>query len=149
MRPAHFSKGLKSQPAPVKRLLFILLTRASHAFAGPNVRVSIDAQGDGSGLILQDYTTCLRNTPGVVVVPLGQPADALIVINSVILSNKAGAETGYAWAMVVVDSVTKVLLEGPDVGTAGSHQGILQEAASSVQSLNRDVFISLRNRPNN
>ena len=83
------------------------------------------------------------------VVPLGQSADALIEINSVILRNETGQETGYALAMVVVDSVTKVLLGGPDVGTAGSHQGILQEAASSVQSLNRDVFISLRNRPNN
>jgi hypothetical protein len=74
----------------MKRLLFILLTCASHAFAGPNVRVNIDAQGDGSGLIPQAYTTCLRNTPGVVVVPLGRPADALIEINSVILKSKAG-----------------------------------------------------------
>jgi hypothetical protein len=86
----------------MKRLLFILLTCASHAFAGPNVRVNIDAEGDGSGLILQAYTACLRNTPGVVVVPLGRPADALIEINSVILKTKAGDETGYAWAMAAV-----------------------------------------------
>ena len=47
----------------MKRFLIVLLACASHAFAGPNVRVSIDAEGDGSGLILQAYTACLRNTP--------------------------------------------------------------------------------------
>jgi len=59
-----------------------------------NVLASIDPQGDGSGLILQAYTACLRNTPGVEVVPLGRPADAQVQVISVILAGK----TGYGWA---------------------------------------------------
>jgi hypothetical protein len=87
----------------MKRLLIILLACASHALAGPNVRVSIDAQGEGSGLILQAYTACLRNTPGVQVVPLGRPADAQVEIMSAAVRDQAGAEIGYAWAIGTVD----------------------------------------------
>jgi len=133
----------------MKRLLIILLACASHALAGPNVRVSIDTQGEGSGLILQAYTACLRNTPGVQVVPLGRPADAQVEIMSAAVRNQAGAEIGYAWAIGTVDPVTKVLLDGPEIEIGGSNQDILQQAASSVQSINRNVFMSLRNRPNN
>jgi len=148
----------------MKRLLFILLVCASHTFAGPktpddysqfpiasqNVRVSIDADGDGSGLILQAYMACLRNTAGVDVVPLGQPANAEIQILSVKLTNKGGTvNTGYAWASATFDPATRVLLDGPNEYVAGSNRDIFQNAASDVQSLNRGVFISLRNQPKN
>jgi len=133
----------------MKRLLIILVACASHALAGPIVRVSIDAKGEPSGLILQAYTACLRNTPGVVVVPLGQPADAHIEITSIILMDRGFTKTGYVWASVVYDPATYVLLEGPNQYIAGSNQDIRQQAASDVQVLDRDVFISLRNQPNN
>lgn len=98
----------------MKRLLIILLACASHALAGPTVRVTIDAEGEGSGLILQAYTACLRNTPGVQVVPLGRPANAQIQIISVILTNQAAGKTGYAWASATFDLATRVLLDGPN-----------------------------------
>ena len=47
----------------MKRLLIILLACASHALAGPNVRVNIDAEGDGSGLILQACCDLLTERP--------------------------------------------------------------------------------------
>jgi hypothetical protein len=72
----------------MKRLLIILLTCASCALAGPIIHVSIEAQGDGSGLIQQAYVACLRNTPGVKVVPNGQPAEVLILIQSMITKNQ-------------------------------------------------------------
>jgi hypothetical protein len=68
----------------MKGLLIILVSCVCHAFAGPNVRVDVDAQGDGARLITQAYRACLRNTPSVVVVSSGQPADALIQITSII-----------------------------------------------------------------
>lgn len=134
----------------MKRSLIILLACASHALAEPTVRVTVDAEGEGSGLILQAYTSCLRNTPGVQVVPLDRPANAQIQIISVMTTNEAGGNTGYAWASVTFDPATRVLLDGPNEYVAGrSNQGILQQAASDVQILNRDVFISLRNQPSN
>ena len=70
--------GLRFRKRLRLTLALALALCASYAFAGPSVRVSIDA--DGSGLILQAYTACLRNTPGVQVVPLGRPAEVIIVI---------------------------------------------------------------------
>src|SRR5208282_1683447 len=125
---------------------------ASQAGAGPNVRVSIDASGEGSGLIAHAYTACLRNTPGVQVVPqvvpLGEPADAEIQIVSISMTNKAGQETGYAWATNVIAPDTNVELRGIHLTTIGrSRQGVFDEVASEVLDLDRDVFISLRNGP--
>ena len=133
----------------MKPLLIILLVCASHALAGPTVHVTINAAGEGSDLIAQAYTACLRNTPDVQVVPLGQPSDALIEIASVITRNQAQTQTGYAWASCTLNAVTFVLLSGPTVEIAGSPQQILQQATSDVQMLNHNVFISLRNQPNN
>ena len=133
----------------MKRLLIILLVCARHALAGPTVHVAINAAGEGSDLIAQAYTACLRNTPDVQVVPLGQPSDAVIEIASVITRNQAQTQTGYAWASCTLNAVTFVLLSGPTVDIAGSPQQILQQATSDVQILNRNVFISLRNQPNN
>jgi hypothetical protein len=141
----------------MKRLLIILLACASHALAGPKddysqfgerfsqtIRVSIGAQGDAQGLILQAYVACLRNTPGVYVVPLGQPSDMHIEINSISMKNRAGEETGYVWAIVAIDSPSSVLLSGPDVMVVGHTNEILQQAASSVHALDRDVFAKIR-----
>jgi hypothetical protein len=141
----------------MKRSLIILLTCASYALAGPkaddwsrfqpvsqNIRVSIGAQGDAQGLILQAYVACLRNTPGVYVVPFGQPSDVHIEINSISMKNRAGEETGYVWAMVAIDPPSSVLLSGPDVMVVGHTNEILQQAASSVHALDRSVFINTR-----
>ena len=134
----------------MKRFLIILLFAcAIQALAGPTVQVTITAAGEGSDLIAQAYADCLRNTPGVQVVPSGQPSDALIEIASVITRNQAQTQTGYAWASCTLNALTLVLLSGPTVDIAGSDQEILQQATSDVHSLNRDVFVSLRNRPNN
>jgi hypothetical protein len=125
----------------------ILLACASHALAGQTVYVTITAAGEGSDLIVQAYTDCLRNTPGVQVLPSGQPSDALIEIASVITRNQARTQTGYAWACCTLNAVTFVLLSGPTVDIAGSHQEILQQAASDVQILNRSVFTNFRPSP--
>jgi hypothetical protein len=128
----------------MKRLLLVILACASHVFAGAGVRVNVVAEGDGSGLILQAYTACLRNTPGVQVVPLGQSAEVTIAITSILARNQIG-ETGYVWAMVAVNPGNKVLLEGPEVATAGrTYPTILRQVASSVQTLDRNVLMSLR-----
>jgi hypothetical protein len=67
---------------------------------------------------MQAYRACLRNTPGVVVVSSGQPADALIQITSIIATIQA-QEFGYVWAMVVIDPTTRAELDGPEVVSTG------------------------------
>ena len=68
---------------------------------------------------------------------------------SVTLKTKARQETGYAWGLVIVDDVTNALLSGPSEVIASSRQDILQQAAATIQGFNCDIFVSLRNRPNN
>jgi len=133
----------------VKRLLIALVSCVCHAFGGPNVRVDVDAQGDGALLIMQAYRACLRNTPGVVVVSSGQPADALIQITSIIATIQA-QEFGYVWAMVVIDPTTRAELDGPEVVSTGlTYQQILRATEQMVLNIDRDVFASLRNQTNN
>jgi hypothetical protein len=135
--------------ATMKRLLIILVSCVCHAFAGPNVRVDVDAQGDGARLITQAYRACLRNTPSVVVVSSGQPADALIQITSIIATIQ-GQEFGYVWAMVVIDPTTRAELDGPEVVSTGlTYQQILRATEQMVLNIDRDVFASLRNQTNN
>jgi len=132
----------------VKRLLIALVSCVCHAFGGPNVRVDVDAQGDGALLIMQAYRACLRNTPGVVVVSSGQPADALIQITSIIATIQA-QEFGYVWAMVVIDPTTRAELDGPEVVSTGlTYQQILRATENMVLSIDRDIFASLRNQTN-
>jgi hypothetical protein len=129
----------------VKRLLIVLVSCVCHAFGGPNVRVDVDAQGDGALLIMQAYRACLRNTPGVVVVSSGQPADALIQVTSIIATIQA-QEFGYVWAMVVIDPTTRAELDAPEVVSTGlTYQQILRATEQMVRNIDRDVFASLRN----
>jgi hypothetical protein len=133
----------------VKWLLVALVSYVCHAFGGPNVRVDVDAQGDGALLIMQAYRACLRNTPGVVVVSSGQPADALIQVTSIIATIQA-QEFGYVWAMVVIDPTTRAELDGPEVVSTGrTYQQILRATEQMVLNIDRDVFASLRNQTNN
>ena len=133
----------------VKRLLIALVSCVCHAFGGPNVRVDVDAQGDGALLIMQAYRACLRNTPGVVVVSSGQPADALIQITSIIATIQA-QEFGYVWAMVVIDPTTRAELDGPEVVSTGlTYQQIRRATEQMVLNIDRDVFACLRNQTNN
>ena len=131
--------------ATVKRLFIVLVSCVCHAFAGPNVRVDVDAQGDGALLIMQAYRACLRNTPGGGGVSSGQPADALIQVTSIIATIQA-QEFGYVWAMVVIDPTTRAELDGPEVVTTGlTYQQILRATELMVRNIDRDVFASLRN----
>ena len=132
----------------MKRLLIALVSCVCHAFGGPNVRVDVDAQGDGALLIAQAYRACLRNTPGVIVVSSGQPADALIQITSIVATIRA-QEFGYVWAMVVIDPTTRAELDGPEVVSTGlTYQQILRATENMVLSIDRDIFASLRNQTN-
>ncbi len=135
-----------NQGLTIKRsILILLLACAGKALAAP-VRVSIDAQGTGSDLILQAYTTCLRNTPDVQIVPLGLPTEALIQITSMVAKNQEG-KIGYAWANATIDPVTKIQLDGPVVVTTGpAYREILEQAASSVLQLDRTVLSPLRSQ---
>ena len=133
----------------MKQFLIALLSCVCHAFGGPNVRVDVDAQGDGAVLITQAYRACLRNMPGVVVVSSGQPADAVIQITSIIATIQA-QEFGYVWAMVVIDPTTRAELDGPEVVSTGlTYQQILRATEQMVLNIDRDVFASLRNQTNN
>jgi hypothetical protein len=133
----------------VKRLLIALVSCVCHAFGGPNVRVDVDAQGDGALLIMRAYRACLRNTPGVVVVSAGQPADALLQITSFIATIQ-GQEFGYVWAMVVIDPTTRAELDGPEVVSTGlTYQQVLRATENMVLNIDRDVFASLRNQTSN
>jgi hypothetical protein len=141
---------LRSNKGPIikRSLLVLLFAGVCQAFGGP-VHVSIDAQGIGSGLIRQAYTTCLLNTPGVKVVAFGEPTDALIQITSIIAKSQSGV-IGYAWANATIDPLTKVQLDGPVVVTTGKgYQEVLDQAATSVRELDTHVLSSLRNQPNN
>jgi len=132
----------------VKRLLIALVSCVCHAFGGPNVRVDVDAQGDGALLIMRAYRACLRNTPGVVVVSSGQPADALIQITSIIATIQA-QEFGYVWAMVVIDPTTRAELDGPEVVSTGlTYHQVLRATENMVLNIDRDIFASLRNQTN-
>ena len=133
----------------MRRLLIVLASCVCHAFAGPNARVDVEAQGDGACLITQAYRACLRNTPGVIVVSSGQPADALIQITSIIATIQA-QEFGYVWAMVVIDPTTRAELDGPEVVSTGlTYQQIRRATEQMVLNIDRDVFASLRNQTNN
>ena len=133
----------------MKRLLIALVSCVCHAFGGPNVRVDVDAQGDGALLIMRAYRACLRNTPGVVVVSAGQPADALLQITSFIATIQ-GQEFGYVWAMVVIDPTTRAELDGPEVVSTGlTYQQVLRATENMVLNIDRDVFASLRNQTSN
>ena len=133
----------------VKRLLIALVSCVCHAFGGPNVQVDVDAQGDGALLIMQAYRACLQNTPGVVVVSSGQPADAVIQITSIIATIQA-QEFGYVWAMVVIDPTTRAELDGPEVVSTGlTYQQIRRATEQMVLNIDRDVFACLRNQTNN
>jgi hypothetical protein len=134
--------------ATVKRLLIVLVSCVCHAFAGPNVQVDVDAQGDGARLITRAYRACLRNTPGVVVVSSGQPADALIQITSIIATIQ-GQQLGYVWAMVVIDPTTRAELDGPEVVSTGlTYEQIFRATHEMVLNIDRDVFASLRSKTN-
>ena len=133
----------------VKRLLIALVSCVCHAFGGPNVRVDVDAQGDGALLIMQAYRACLRNTPGVVVVSSGQRADAVIQITSIIATIQA-QQFGYVWAMVVIDPTTRAELDGPEVVSTGlTYEQIFRATEQMVLNIDRDVFAHLRNQTNN
>jgi hypothetical protein len=129
----------------MKRLLIVLVSCVFNAFAGANVRVDVEAQGDGALLITQAYRACLRNTPGIVVCS-GQPADALIQITSIIATIQ-GKEFGYVWAMVVIDPATRAELDGPEVVSTGlTYQQIFRAAEDMVFNIDRDVFALLRDK---
>ena len=133
----------------MKWLLIVLVNCVCQAFAGPNVQVDVDAQGDGARLIMKAYRACLRNTPGVVVVSSGQPADALIQVTSIIATIQ-GQELGYVWAMVVIDPTTRAELDGPEVVSTGlTYEQIFRATEQMVLNIDRDVFASLRNQTNN
>jgi hypothetical protein len=77
----------------------------------------------------------------------GEPADALIQIESITLKNKYG-DVGYGWAQNVVDPNTSVELGGLAIVTTGhSYSDIAEQAAAAVLQLDRDIFASLRNKP--
>jgi hypothetical protein len=133
----------------MKWLLIVLVNCVCQAFAGPNVQVDVDAQGDGARLIMKAYRACLRNTPGVVVVSSGQPADALIQVTSIIATIQ-GQELGYVWAMVVIDPTTRAELDGPEVVSTGlTYEQIFRATEQMVLNIDRDVFAHLRNQTNN
>jgi hypothetical protein len=110
------------------------------------VRVTLTVDGDVAGQIARAYRASPRDTPGLVVVASGQPADALIQIASITLKSNYG-DTGYAWAESTVDPNSLVELWGPVICTTGrSYSDIAEEAAAAVLQLDRDVFASLRKR---
>ena len=133
----------------MKRLLSILLASAGCAFAGPNVRVSIDGQGKGVGLVAQAYDVRLRNIPGIVVVPFGEPADLVIQL-SCLIPRAENKDIGYVWAEVALDAKTGAELQGPSIFTVGpNYRDIVEGATSNVLALDRSVLSGWRGQTNN
>jgi hypothetical protein len=60
----------------------------------------------------------LRNIPGIVVVPFGDPADLVIQL-SCLIARAENRDVGYVWSEVALDAKTGVELQGPSIFAVG------------------------------
>src|SRR5258707_7061646 len=111
----------------MKRYLIIgaLLASAITSFAQSTMlRVSLYPTEDGftSGTLVQAYTNCLRNTPGIIVVPKGDPYDCVIEINGMPLNNSLGTCSATPGQTISLGEMATVYLAWESFGQIDKRQ---------------------------
>jgi hypothetical protein len=124
------------------RTLVAWFLLAAPVLAAPVIRVCIQVDGEGAGLIVQAYRASLRSTPGVVVVSAAHLPYMLLELVCCSVQHQGGIHTGYAWAYSIVDPGNKAEMMGPGVVVSGPTTGDIVEAVSNnVLFLEKNFFV--------